>query len=496
MNKLSKLSIVGLLALVMGLAAVLVTRSGENDATEMGATSITPVAHAQTVQETIAASGQAAVKAAIARVAPSVVKVEVVKKTASLWDEFLQDPFLRRFFELGPLGEREVTSVGSGFMVEQGGKRYVLTNAHVVEGATSIRVTAKTGKDLPAKVVGTDALLDFAVLAVEDALDVPTAVLGNSDRLEIGDWVIAIGNPLGLSHTVTLGIVSALGRDVPRPDGSGYYRRMIQTDAAINPGNSGGPLVNAYGEVVGMNTIIARSTGSGVVVEGINFAVPINEVVRALSQIAVQGRVTRAWLGVYIQDVLAGMATKLGVAAGQGVLVAEVVPGGPAAGAGVQAGDVITAVGGQSVGDTNALQLEIMYRAVGEEVVLTIVRDGKELSLRVPLGERPEETAPSAPAAEPARGESKFGLAVAEITPELAKQHSLSKTEGVVVTQVAPGSRSHWAGVAVGDVIVAVNREPVSSISDWDRIVGAIGDREEVLLALIRAGRTRFVFLR
>ncbi len=460
-------------------------------------TQLVPVAYAQAVQEEIAASGQAAIKAAIGQVAPGVVKVEVVKKSASLWDEFLQDPFLRRFFDLGPLGEREVTSVGSGFIVEHNGVRYVLTNAHVVEGAVSIRVTAKTGKELPAKIVGTDGLLDLAVVAIGDSLDVPAVRLGDSDLLEIGDWVIAIGNPLGLSHTVTLGIVSALGRDVPRPDGTGYYRRMIQTDAAINPGNSGGPLVDAFGQVVGMNTIIARSTGSGVAVEGINFAVPINEIVRALFQIAAHGKVTRAWLGVYIQDLLPGMEERFGVRVGQGVLVSDVVAGGPAAEAGVKAGDVITAVGGVAVGGTNALQLEIMYRAVGEPVAITLVRDGKEIALTVVLGERPEEVAASPSVTPPEEeGKEKFGLTVGAITSELATRYSLATTLGVLVTRVASGSRAYWAGIEVGDAIVAVNRQAVETVADWNVLVAGIGDRDEVLLTVVSGGRTRFVFLR
>jgi serine protease Do len=499
MKKLLQVSALAALALGVAMAAVgpsLSSRFGGPDASSFTAQlAPTAVAYAQTVQEQIAASGQAAVKAAINAVAPGVVKVEVVRKVAGWWDRLLEDPFLRRFFDLDPLGEREVTSVGSGFLVEFGGTRYVLTNAHVVEGAVSIRITAKTGKDLPAKVLGTDALLDLAVVAIEDSLDIPAVSLGDSDALEIGDWVIAIGNPLGLSHTVTLGIVSALGRDVPRPDGVGYYRRMIQTDAAINPGNSGGPLVNAFGQVVGMNTLIARTTAGGVAVEGINFAVPINEIVRALSQIAVHGKVTRAWLGVFIQEILPGMETRFGVGAGQGVLVADVVPGGPAAQAGIQAGDVITAVAGRAVGTTNDLQLEIMYRAVGEAVTVSILRDRSPLVLTAVLGARPEEEA-SVPAAEPEQGTERFGLTVQAITPELTRQHSLRRTTGVVVTGVASGSPAFWAEIEVGDVVVEVNRQPVESIADWDRIVAQIADRTEVVLTLVRGERTRFVFLR
>ena len=438
---------------------------------------------AQGVQEAIAASGQAAIKAAIARVAPAVVKVEATRRVSTWWDQFFQDPFFRRFF-----GEPETTSLGSGFVVEYAGQKYILTNYHVVENATSILVTAQSGDSWPAQVVGTDELLDLAVLRVDGA-DLPAAPLGNSDALEIGDWVIAIGNPLGFSHTVTLGIVSALNRDVPRPDGSGYYRRMIQTDAAINPGNSGGPLVNAYGEVVGMNTLIARQTSTGLAVEGINFAVPINEIKLALAQIVEKGRVTRAWLGVYIQDVIPGMERQLGVR--EGALVTEVVPNSPAAKAGIRAGDVITAVDNQRIRNSNDLQMAIMYRRPGEEVAVTLVRDREVLVLNVVLEERPGEAVGAAPS-----GISRFGITVQDITPELKSRYGITRESGVVVVDVQPGSRAYWAGLQVGDLIVEVNRQPVSSVSDWNRIVSQITEDEEVLLTVIRAGRTRFILLR
>ncbi len=510
MKKLLQVLALAVAVVVVGLLAMVAVpwlmvgpsgqiRLGSQEATPVATAQFAPttVAYAQTIQEQIAASGQAAIKAAIRQVAPAVVKVEVAKKTTGLWDRFLQDPFLRRFFDLSPLGEREVTSVGSGFVVEHGGARYVLTNAHVVDGAVSIRVTTKTGKELPAKVVGADALLDLAVIAVEDALDIPAVRLGNSDALEIGDWVIAIGNPLGLSHTVTLGIVSALGRDVPRPDGTGHYRRMIQTDAAINPGNSGGPLVNAFGQVVGMNTVIARSTAGGVAVEGINFAVPINEIVRVLSQIAVHGRATRAWLGVYIQDLLPGMEKRFGVGPGQGVLVADVAPGGPAAAAGVKPGDVIVTVGDRAVGNSNDLQLEIMYRTPGEEVQVGLLRDGLQVFIPVILGKRPlEEGLASAGLAQPEQGSERFGLTVQPVTPELAQRYGLTATTGAVVVRVASGSRAQWAGVEEGDVVVAVNRQLVETIADWNKTVSGIAEREEVLLTVVRGGRTRFLLLR
>ena len=463
----------------------------------LGLAFLATLALAQGVGDQIAQSGQAAIKAAIARAAPAVVKVEATKTVAGWWEEFLNDPFLRRFFGEPPLGGREVTSLGSGFIVDYQGRKYVLTNNHVVEGAEAIRVTAQDGRVLEAKVVGTDSWLDLAVLSLKDADDLPTVPLGDSSTLEVGDWVIAIGNPLGFDYTVTLGIVSALNRSVPRPDGSGYFRRMIQTDAAINPGNSGGPLVNARGEVVGMNTIIARQTSEGIAVEGINFAVPINEIKYALGQLVAQGKVTRAWLGVYIQDITPGMERQFGVAPGQGVLVADVVKGSPADKAGIQAGDVIVSVDGQPIRNSDDLQTEIMYRKVGEQVQVGIVRDGKKLTIPVVLGERPseEELVGTAPG-EAKEGVQKFGLTVQAITPELAERYGLDQVQGVVVVKVEPGSKAYWGGVEEGDVILEVNREPIRSIDDWNRIVAQIPEEEDVLLTVLREGRTRFLLLR
>lgn len=440
----------------------------------------------------IAVSGQAAVKEAIQRAAGAVVRIDATKRVATWWEELLSDPFFRRFFGEPPPGQ-EVTSVGSGFIVEYQGGKYVLTNAHVVEGAESVRVTYQDGRILQAKVIGSDAWLDLAVLSLQDAEVLPVAPLGSSAALEVGDWVIAIGNPLGFDYTVTLGIVSALNRDVPRPDGTGYYRGMIQTDAAINPGNSGGPLVNAQGEVVGMNTLIARQTGTGIAVEGINFAVPIDEIKLALSQLVAEGRVTRAWLGVFIQDILPGMEKHFGVAPGEGVVVADVVPGSPAERAGVQSGDVIVSVNGRPVRNTNELQTEIMYRRVGEQVQVGIVRDGRELTLSVVLGERPLEEA-AAPAPSPnEEGLQKFGLTVQDVTPELAQRYGLPRTEGVVVVAVEPGSRAYWAGIQEGDVILEVDRQPVQTLADWKQIVAEIPEDETVLLTVLRGGGRMFI---
>jgi serine protease Do len=446
------------------------------------------------IQESIAASGQTAIHAAIARVAPAVVRVEAVTKRAYPWDKF---EWFWRFFGEPPLPERKVTSLGSGFVIEFGGAKYVLTNAHVVNDAEEVRVISQDGKIRRAEVLGTDEMLDVAVLEVEGAAELPAAPIGDSDALRVGDWVIAIGNPLGFDYTVTLGIVSALSRDVPRPDDRGYFRRMIQTDAAINPGNSGGPLVNARGEVVGMNTLIARMSSQGIAIEGINFAVPINEIMRVLPQLISKGAVTRAWLGVYIQDLTPELAAQFGVEPGSGVLVADVVPRSPAEEAGIRRGDVITAVDGKPVHDTNELQLEIMYRRPGDAVTVELIRNGERLSLQVVLGVRPaEEALAQMRPSEKTQEEEYFGMVLRELTPELARKYRVpTGVEGLLVVSVREGSRADWAGVDKGDVIIEVNRKPVRSLAEWKAIVEALPADADILLTVAREGRTLFLVL-
>lgn len=447
------------------------------------------------IQESIAASGQAAIHAAIDRVAPAVVRVEAVTKRVFPWEKF---DWFWRFFGEPPFPERKVTSLGSGFVIEFGGEKYVLTNNHVVDEAEEVRVISQDGKIRRAEVLGTDEMLDVAVLKVEGIAELPVAPLGDSDALRVGDWVIAIGNPLGFDYTVTLGIVSALNRDVPRPDNRGYFRRMIQTDAAINPGNSGGPLVNARGEVVGMNTIIARMSSEGIAIEGINFAVPINEIVRVLPQLVSKGTVTRAWLGVYIQDLTPELAAQFGVEPGSGVLVSDVVPGSPAEAAGIKRGDIIAAVDGNPVHNTNELQLEIMYRQPGDTVTVDLVREGQRLTVQVVLGVRPTEEALARmiPGGKGAGEEEYFGMVLRELTPELAQRYRVpAGVEGLLVVAVRDGSRADWAGVEKGDVIIEVNRKPVRTLNEWKAVVESLPANADILLTVVREGRTIYLVL-
>ncbi|HIC96283.1 TPA: trypsin-like serine protease, partial [Candidatus Bipolaricaulota bacterium] len=314
------------------------------------------------LESLIVAAGQNAIKTAIRAVSPAVAQVTVTieQEIFNPFERFFSDPWFKRFFGEIPFPERRIErGIGSGFLIEYQGRHYLLTNNHVVEGATSINVLFPDGQQFAAEVIGRDEELDVAVLRLRGEVEgVPPAKLGDSSKLEIGDWVVAIGNPIGLQHTVTAGIISALERRVPRPDGKGYFSHMIQTDAAINPGNSGGPLVNALGEVVGINTAIAAGT------EGINFAIAIDWVEQILPQLIEKGRVVRVWLGIYIAELTPDLADYFGLRPREGVLVNDVVKGAPAEGV-LRRGDVVLRVDGQPVHTTDELQQAIMFRQVG-----------------------------------------------------------------------------------------------------------------------------------
>jgi len=451
------------------------------------------------VQAIITASGQNAIKSAIAKVAPAVVQIDVTRSLAGN-DRFGQDPFefffkdgtpFKRFMERAPQQRNPVSkALGSGVFVKFEDEVYVLTNNHVVQDAQSIRVTTQQGDQFSASVVGADALIDIAVLRLEDAQDktLPTANLGDSTTLEIGDWAVAIGNPLGLSHTVTAGIISALERNIDGPAGAGRFRSLIQTDAAINPGNSGGPLVNARGEVIGINTLIANNS------EGLNFAININEVKRALPQLVHDGKLSRAWLGVFIQDLDDALAQQFGVSDGQGVLVSDVVQGSPSEGI-LQSGDVIVSLDGTALDSVSQLQDAIMFKAAGTVVTLDVVRDNQTISLQVTLGQRPGDDQVLTGAAQAPL--EKFGVHVEALSASVAQKFGLDDTQGVVITKIEPNSRAFWANPQPqpGDVVIEVNRQVVSTIDDWNTLTGKLEENAKVVLTLVRQGRTFFVAL-
>ena len=393
------------------------------------------------------------------------------------------EPFERFFGPMPRPRQFRQRSLGSGFILDTVG--HIITNNHVIEGADEVLVKLDNNKEYPATVVGKDAKTDIAVLKIEGAPDLHHAVLGDSDGLQVGEWVMAIGNPFGLDHTVTAGIVSAKGRFI----GAGNYDDYIQTDAAINPGNSGGPLLNLRGEVVGINSAIFSRTGGNI---GIGFAIPVNLAKDLIPQLKEKGHVTRGWLGVLIQRVTPEIAESLGLEETRGALVADVVDDGPAEAAGIEVGDVIVAFDGETVDESNDLPLMVARTPVGKQVELRILRDQEEKVLEVTIAELEDEGVEVASAEE---GEE-FGLTVQTLTPEIAENLGVDEEAGVVVTAVASDSPAEDAGLQRGDIILEVNRRVVESVEQY---VAALKKAEagKNLLFLVRRGdNTIFLALR
>ncbi len=457
------------------------------------------------VNQSITESGHTAVKRAIELVGPAVVRIDVTG-TVSVSNPFLEfynDPLFRRFFGDpldGGTQERTTQSLGSGLVIDYEGEKLVLTNAHVVADADTISVTDIYGTTWDAVLVGADDVLDVAVLRLDGDTDgLTTAEFGDSDAVEIGDWAIAIGNPLGLSYTVTLGIISGTDRDVAKPSGVGNYNNLIQTDAAINPGNSGGPLVNAFGQVIGLNTIIARGTTNGVTVEGINFAIAINGVQDVLPQLVEFGEVTRGWLGVQHMEITESAAEDYGIDPNQpGTLIVHVFPGDPADRAGFEVGDVVIRVGEVPIEESDDLNREIGLLPAGSVVDIVVLRDGQELTLTATLGERPseEELATyegAAPDSEEEAAVSGFGITVGPITPIVARHLGLNSTDGVVIMDVTAGSRADRAGLAEGDVILEVDHQPIDSVDSRNAAISALDEDAQITLTVLRDGSLSFV---
>ncbi len=453
--------------------------------------------------------------AAVAReVSPSVVFIQVEAKASAAAMGQLPSPFgdewpfgddlFKRFFgdqfpgaprtppSGPPQGERHVIGQGSGFVFAAkdgllSDKTYILTNNHVVENAEKIRVRFQDGHEYDAKVTGRDPQSDVAVIEIK-ATGLPVAKLGDSSALEVGEWVVAIGNPFGLSHTLTVGVVSAKGRTSV---GINDYEDFIQTDAAINPGNSGGPLVNLDGEVVGINTAIFTRSGGYM---GIGFAIPINLARVIADQLIEKGAVTRGYLGIVIQQLTPELAKSFDVEGGQGILVAQVSEDSPAQKAGLRQGDVIVAYRGKKVTDVGGFRNQVSLTPPGSEVELTILRDGKRKTLSVTIGRLTKDKL-AAGGSGAAQTSEEIGLTVQTLTPQLAEQFGAKAGEGVVVTRVRPGSIAAMAGITPGVVILQVNQKPVNSAAGFRRAVEQSSAEKRVLL-LIRKGEVqRFVAL-
>ncbi len=347
-----------------------------------------------------------------------------------------QDPFkdfFERFFGDQIPRDYRQQSLGSGFVIDKDG--FILTNNHVVENTEEIKVKLADKREYDAKIVGRDTKTDLALIRIESDHPLVPLALGDSDKLYVGDWVIAIGNPFGLEATVTAGIVSAKYRDI----GAGSYDNFIQTDASINPGNSGGPLLNTAGEVVGINTAILSRSGGSV---GIGFAIPINMAKDLLPQLK-KGKVVRGWLGVMIQKITPDLKEKLGLKDEKGALVADVTAGGPAEEAGIKRGDVIVSFGGEEIKEMHDLPYIVASTSVGEKVTVEVIRKGKKKSFQVKTGElKEEDESPVVSEVSP-----NLGLMVKEVTPELARNFGLSETSGLVVVQVESNSPAGEAGM-------------------------------------------------
>ncbi|MBL7661666.1 Do family serine endopeptidase [bacterium] len=385
-------------------------------------------------------------------------------------------------------------SLGSGFVISPDG--YIVTNFHVVDHATKITVNFKgSKKTYQAKVIGKDQKSDIALLKIEkpDA-ELQSCVLGDSESLKVGDWVLAIGNPFRLGHTVTSGIVSALGR---KNLGSGR-EDFIQTDASINPGNSGGPLFNAQGEVIGVNTAIyspgAATTGTGFNI-GIGFALPINEVKKIITQLKQKGKVTRGWLGVLIQEVSEDIAEAKKLGNLDGSLVSDVLDKSPAADAGFKRGDVIVEFDGKPVRNNEDLPAMVADTAVGKKVEIGVIREGKRLQIPVTIREL-EDKAEGKQTNEPVTDENKLGMMLQELTPEIARTLGMDEEIGLLVAGVAPDSPAQEAGIKRGDLVLEVGSVPVKSLSDFAEATKSLEKKKPILLLIKRGQNTIYVTLR
>ncbi len=395
--------------------------------------------------------------------------------------DFFGEDFFDRFFGGMPRRDFKQRSQGSGFIIDRDG--YILTNNHVVEKAQVIKVKMTDGKEYDASVVGRDPKTDIALIRISAKQNLPVVVFGDSDKLDVGDWVVAIGNPFGLEHTVTQGIVSAKGRAI----GAGPYDDFIQTDASINPGNSGGPLFNLHGEVVGINTAIFSGG------QNIGFAIPINVVKDLLPQLKSKGKVVRGWLGVLIQKVTPEIAKNFGLKEAEGALVSDVTEGSPAEKVNIKRGDVIISYNGKQIKVMDQLPRLVAATEIGKRVKLGLMRDGKNMEVEVVIGEMKEE---GLRASRKPETEKDFGLVVQDITPDIAKHLGLKDKAGVIVTDVQPGSPAQNGDIKSGDVIKEIGRRPIRNINDFKEAMKRANLKEGIVILVKRDNGTFYTVLR
>ena len=425
-------------------------------------------------------------------VGPTVVYISTTKTIRRDISPFSHpfDPFEDFFEQFRPKKWKE-RSLGSGVIVSSDG--YIITNYHVVEKADEIKVTLYDKQDYKGKIIGSDPKTDIALIKIS-AKDLPAVKWGNSDNLQVGEFVLAFGNPYGFSHTVTMGIVSAVGR---ANVGIADYEDLIQTDAAINPGNSGGPLVNIKGELIGINTAIFSRTGG---YQGIGFAIPSNMAESVMKQLVKGGKVTRGWLGVTIQSITPDLAKEFGLKNGKGAVVNDILKGSPAEKAGLKRGDVILEVDGKTVNDAESLRNIVAQREIGSHITIKIIREGKPISLTAKVSELPmemQETSIEKPEKEMDEENVFAGFTVIALSQEIAKQLGLSRDEkGVVIIKVEPDSPAEEAGLKKGDVIQEINKRTVTNLRDFNNIVSRIKEGDSILLFINRGERKFYAALK
>jgi serine protease Do len=433
----------------------------------------------------------------VKKAGPAVVHVRVEKSVRGRGgqDPFgsFNDPFFERFF--GPQGrhpgqqqqprEFKQQGAGSGILISSDG--YILTNNHVVGEADTITVRLADEREFKAEVVGTDPQSDVALIKI-DGKNLPSLPLGDSDKLEVGEWVIAIGSPFELSQTVTVGVVSAKGRS---RIGINDYENFIQTDAAINPGNSGGPLLNIYGEVIGMNTAIFSRSGGYM---GIGFAIPINMAKAIKEQLQKEGKVTRGWLGVVIQDVDDELAKSFELENASGVLINEVSENSPADKAGIKQGDVIVKLDDNPVNDVSDLRNKIALTAPGTKITALVVREGKKKKITITIGEQPSDFGRKGPGGDTSL--KKMGLTLQDLTEELAGQFGYSVDQGVLIADVEPDSPAARAGLKAGHLIEGVNRVRVHNLKQLKKVLADDNNPKKVLLRIRTGDYSQYIVLR
>lgn len=438
-----------------------------------------PIPHLETLLSTQEAFMSVAEKAT-----PAVVNISTVQHLPRGRGRlpFEIDPFFRDFFGdfFGdvPQPERKSTSLGSGVIINPEG--YILTNYHVIKDAEEITVKLSEKSEYRGKVIGTDPKTDLAVIRIMANKKLPYVILGDSDKIKVGQWAIAIGNPFGLDSTLTVGVISATGRS---EIGLSAYESFIQTDASINPGNSGGPLLDVRGEVIGINSAIV-ATG-----QGIGFAIPVNMAKGIINDLIKKGKVTRGWLGVGIQPMTKELAESFELKDTKGVLVNEVYAKGPAAKAGIKPGDIIVKFGGKKVEDTKELQTIVAASGVGKYMAVDIIRDRKPLSLKVRIEEMPGEA--EMPVAAPEGREDWLGITVTELPQEM--KEALDIQEGVIVKEVKEGSYAERGGIQSGDVIISINKKGIADAADYKRVVSMLKKGSTVSFLIRREGATLYL---